>query len=59
MIFEFTEALIDAVDGELGDECLMDCCDRDSVDVPHRYYCSKHFFAEQMIDRKLDDEVEA
>ena len=56
MIFEFTEAFIDAVDEVLGDKCLMSSCDRDSVSGREFHYCSKHFFAAQMIDRRIEIE---
>jgi len=54
MFFEFTKSLIDAVEEEIEPGCPMDECDRDSV--RDFGYCSKHFFGEQMIDRRFDSE---
>lgn len=45
------ETIISIIDEEL-DKCLI--CDRDSVSGRTHHYCSKHFFAEQMINKKLN-----
>lgn len=45
------EALLKVLEEEMSGKCFIDGCDREPVKAYG--YCSKHYFAEQMIERKL------